>query len=175
MVIKEIKQNLSDEKGGAMIWFMIMVVAFVGISALVMDFGNLYIKSKQVKQAINRSVKAGTLAILEGDSLANGSFVIDDTQAENNFKLILAHNLGLDETTLEPLSKSVVSQAPIIREFSVENSTPTTYTSSALGKDFDIEHPSVIAVVEVKIRGIFIQRTIRVSKLSSSQLTSIYD
>jgi len=165
MVMKDIRKILSDEKGGAMIWFMIMTIAFVSVSALVMDFGNLYIKSKQIKQAINRSVKAGSLAILEGNDLANGNFIIDDTQAEDNFRLILAHNLGLDETTLEPLPKSVLSQAPNIREFSVENSTPITYTSNTLGRDFEIEKPSVIAVVEVKIRGIFIQRTIRVVKL----------
>ncbi|KXG73724.1 hypothetical protein [Thermotalea metallivorans] len=172
--VEEIKKNLSNQKGGAIIWLMIVIIAFVAVSALVLDFTNLYIKAKQVKLSLNRSVKAGSLAILEGEQLANGNFLIDTGRAENNFRKILAHNLGLNESTLEPLAKSVLSEKLIIKEFAVENNTPAIYYSGTLKRNFNIENPSVIAVVEVKIRGVFLQKKMRLSKLSSSQLISIY-
>jgi len=175
MVIKEIQKIIKSKKGGIFIWLMIIILAFVGISALVLDFFNLYIQSKQIKYAINRSVKAGALAIAKGEPLADGIFLIDETKAINNFNIILAHNLGLDEYTLEPLPRSIAYEKPIIRELEIINTTPTVYTSPTLSKDFSIEKPTVAAVLEVKIKGLFLQKTIRVAKLSSSQLGTIYD
>lgn len=175
MVIKETQKILKNKKGGIFIWLMIIIMAFVGVSALVLDFFNLYIQSKQIKYAINRSVKAGALAIAKGDPLANGNFLIDDVEAIDNFNMILAHNLGLDEYTLEPLSRSIVYEKPVIRELEVINATPTVYNSPTLGKNFSLDKPTVVAVLEIKIKGLFLQKTIRVAKLSSSQLETIYD
>lgn len=175
MVTKEIKKLLSNSKGGIFVYLTIVIIVFIGISALALDFSNIYIKSKKIKYAVNRAVKASTLSILKGEDLANGVFLIDEVEARDSFELILAHNIGLDENSLEPLEKSLVYEAPNIVEFVTANNTPTTYYSPTLGRTFNIENPSVIAVLEFKIRGILLKKTLRVAKLSSSQLTSIYD
>ena len=133
------------------------------MSALVLDFSNLYIKSKKIKSAINRAVNASTFQIKEGEELANGEFKIDEDEAETVFKETLAKNLGLDANTLEPLGKRLLPSPPIIKEFEVENDTPTTYNSPTLGMAYQIDRPSVIAVLEFQIKGVFIQRTLRVA------------
>lgn len=173
-VTKEMQKTLSNSKGGIFIYLIIIIIIFLGLSAIVMDFSNIYIKSKKIKYAVNRSVKASTLCILEGEELANGMFKIDDTVAQEVFETILAHNLGLDENTLEPLNKSLLDEKPVIKEFVVENNTPTIYNSPTLGRSYTIDNPSVIAVLNFKIRGVLLKKTLRISKLSSSQLTSIY-
>ena len=142
---------------------------------IILELSTLYIKTKKVKEALNRSVKAGSLAVIENDNLAEGNFLINETQAQKNFKITLADNLGLDRNTLEPLQKSLVTQKPVIKEFTVKNNTPTVYHSTTLNRDFNIENPSVIAVIQFEIRGIFVKETIITYKLSSSQLTSVYD
>jgi hypothetical protein len=174
MVTKEIKKNFSNSKGGIFIYLIIVIVVFLGLSALVLDFSNVYIKSAKIKYAVNRAVKASTIQVLEGEELANGNFLIDEVVAQDTFERILAHNLGLDENTLEPLEKSLLTEKPTIKEFVVENNTPTIYNSPTLGRAYPIDNPSVIAVLEFKIRGVLIKKTLRISKLSSSQLTSIY-
>ena len=175
MVTKEIKKTLTNTKGGTFIYLIVVIIVFLGLSALALDFSNVYIKAKKIEYAVNRSVKAGTLQILEGEELANGRFLIDETAARDAFEKILAHNLGLNEYTLEPLGKSLLCERPIIREFTVENNTPTVYHSSTLGRAYQIENPSVVAVLEFKIRGVLIKKTLRIAELSSSQLTSIHD
>jgi len=175
MVMESIRRTLSNKKGSTYVYLIIIIVIFLGISALVLDFSNVYIKAKKIKHAVNRSVKASTLQIQTGDSLADGIFLIDETKAEEAFEQILAHNLGLNPASLEPLSKSLVYEKPTIREFHVENTFPANYYSPTLNNTFQLENPSVVAVLEFEIRGVLIRRTLRVSKLSSSQLISVYD
>jgi hypothetical protein len=170
-----IKKILSSKDGNIFIYFILVIMVFIAISGLVMDFSNVYIKSNKVKQAVNRSAKASTIEILEGEDLANGVFYIDEARANNTFRNILAHNLGLNDTTLEPLEKSILEEKPNILEFEAVNATPTTYYSPTLERNFDIENPSIVAVIEFKVRGVFIKKTLRISKLSASQLTSVYD
>src|SRR6056297_3966110 len=98
-----------------------VIMVFIAISGLVMDFSNIYIKSNKVKQAVNRSAKASTIEILEGEDLANGVFYIDEGRANDTFNTILAHNLGLDDVTLEPLEKSILEEKPNILEFEAVN------------------------------------------------------
>lgn len=163
-------------KGNSYIWLIIYVFVFLGVGMLVLDQGSLYMNNKKVKEGINRSVKAATLAIKDGDDLAEGYFKIDEANAQVNFKNILAENLGLDKTTLEPLlSGSLITEKPIIREFVVENLTPKTYYSSSLEHNFNIKNPSVLAVIEVKVRGVFTSKKTTMYKLASSQLTSVYE
>lgn len=174
MITKTIK-ILKDKKGNAFLLLVLFVFIFTGITALVLDLNNLNIKSKKIKYAMNNAVKAGALQIKEGVELSEGIFLIDEVKAEDAFYQILAHNVGLDETTLEPLEKSLVYETPVIRELQVVNTTPTNYNSPTLGGTFFIEHPTIISVMEFKVRGILLKKTIRVAKLSSSQLKSIYD
>jgi len=165
-----------NDKGNSYIWLIIYVFVFLGVAMLVLDQGSLYLNNKKVKEGINRSVKAATLAIKDGDDLAEGYFRIDEVNAQVNFKIILAENLGLDKTTLEPLSTgSLITEKPIIREFVVENMAPKTYYSISLEHNFNIKNPSVLAVIEVNIKGVFTSKKITIYKLASSQLTSIYD
>lgn len=168
---------LHNKKGDVFIWLVIMIFAFTTISAVVMDFGNVYLKAKKVKFAVSRSVKAGSLAIDKGEQLAEGDFYIKEAQAKNNFREVLADNLGLDEGTLEPLATgSILTKPLIIKEEEVVNAlTPTTYTSSTTGRDYQLSKPTFVGVVEVEIRGIFIKKTLTISKLSSSELRSKYD
>lgn len=169
-------EYINNEKGSMNIWFVIIIFVFLGIAVLVMDFGSLYMNNKSVKEALNRAVKAATLAIKEDEQLAEGIFTIDPVRAEVNFKQILASNIGLNVVTLEPLpGGSLVTEKLDIKEFIVENSTPSTYYSPMLKNTFSFEHPSVLAVIRVKVKGVFSSRTFTMYKLSSSQLTSIYN
>lgn len=173
-MVDKIIKTLKDKKGNAFIYLIIFILLFVSLTALVLDFSNLYIKSKKIKYAINNAVKAGSLQIQEGEELSEGIFLIDEIKAEEAFYKILSHNVGLDEYTLEPLEKSLVYEKPVIREFYVENVIPSNYYSPTLNGTFPIEHPTTIAVIEFKVRGLLLKKTIKVGKLSSSQLKSIY-
>jgi len=169
-------RRIKNEKGSINIWFVIIVFVSLGITVLVMDFGSLYMNNKSVKEGLNRAVKAAALAIQEDEQLAEGIFTIDPAKAEVNFKQILAENIGLNEFTLEPLpTGSLVTEKPEIKEFVVENSTPITYYSPVLKNSFDFKQPSVLAVIQVKVKGVYSSRIYILYKLSSSQLTSIYD
>lgn len=168
--------SINDEKGSINIWFVIIIFVFLGIAMLVIDFGSLYMNNKSVKESLNRAVKAAALAINEDEQLAEGIFTIDSDQAEVNFKQILSKNIGLNEITLEPLpTGSLLTEKPEIKEFIVQNITPTTYYSPALKNTIAFQHPSVLAVIRVKVKGVFSSRTFTLYKLSSSQLTSIYE
>lgn len=167
-------QIIKSKNGNAFIYLIIFIFLFVSLTALALDFSNLLIKSKKVKNAMNNAVKAGSLQIQEGEELSEGIFLIDEVRAEEAFYKILAHNIGLDEYTLEPLERSLVYEKPIIREFYCENVVPSNYYSPTLNGTFPLEHPTTIAVIEFKVRGLLLKKTIKVGKLSSSQLKSIY-
>ncbi len=168
-------EKLNNENGNTHIWVVVIILVFLMMAALI-DFGSLYMNNKTVKESLNRAVKAAALAIREDEQLAEGIFTIDPIRAEVNFKQILASNVGLNEITLEPLpTGSLVTEKPEIKEFIVQNVTPATYYSPALANSFTFEHPSVLAVIRVKVKGVFSSRIITLHKLSSSQLTSIYD
>ncbi len=168
-------EKLNNENGNTHIWVVVIILVFLMMAALI-DFGSLYMNNKTVKESLNRAVKAAALAIREDEQLAEGIFTIDPIRAEVNFKQILASNVGLNEITLEPLpTGSLVTEKPEIKEFIVQNVTPATYYSPALANSFTFEHPSVLAVIRVKVKGAFSSRIITLHKLSSSQLTSIYD
>lgn len=155
---------------------MVIAIIFIGISAVLLDSSSIYVNTKKIKSGLNLSVKAAALAIREDEQLAEGKFTIDPVMAEVNFKQILAKNIGLNEITLEPLSTgSLVTEKPDIKEFTVQNITPATYYSPALENSFTIKHPSVLAVIRVKVKGVFSSRVITIYKLSSSQLTSVFD
>lgn len=169
-------RHINNEKGSINILFVIIIFVFLGLALLVMDFGSLYTNNKSIKEGLNRAVKAASLAINENEQLAEGIFTIDSDRAEVNFKQILAENIGLNEVTLEPLpGGSLVTEKPDIIEFVVENATPATYYSSTLKNSLAFEHPSVVAVIQVKVKGLFSSRTFTLYKLSSSQLTSVYE
>ncbi len=167
---------IKNEKGSINIWFVVIVFVFLGMAVLAIDFGSLYMNNKDVKEGLNRAVKAAALAIQEDEQLAEGIFTIDPVRAEVNFKQILSKNIGLNEITLEPLSTgSLITEKPEIKEFIVQNITPATYYSPALKNTFTFEHPTVLAVIRVKVKGVFSSKTFILYKLSSSQLTSIYE
>ncbi|WP_326910685.1 hypothetical protein [Sedimentibacter sp. MB31-C6] len=167
---------LRNRRGNAFIWMIIFIFIFIGISTLVIDYGNLYVKTKKIKYTMNRAVKAASLQIKEdGEELANGVFEIDEVKADEAFKEVLAGDLGLSETTLEPKSNSLLYATPIIKEFEVINDTSTSYTSPIINQVYNIENPGVIATLEFQIKSTFLVTDIQVSKLSGSQLTSVYD
>lgn len=167
---------LKDKRGNAFVWMIIFVFVFIGISTLVIDYGNLYVKTKKIKYTMNRAVKAASLQIKEdGEELANGLFKIDEVKAEEAFREILAGDLGLSEATLEPLANSLLYATPVIKEFEVINDAPKSYTSPVINVVYNIENPSVVATIEFKIKSTFLVTDIQVNKLSGSQLTSVYD
>lgn len=166
---------LNNKKGNAFIWLIILIFVFIGISSLVIDYGNLYTKTKKIKYTMNRAVKAAALQVKDGEDLANGNFKIDEDTAKEAFFIILADDLGLDRTTLEPLSNSILSEKPIVKELEVINDTPIDYTSPNINQTYNMENPSVIAVLEFNVKSVFLSKNVVVDKLSSSQLTSEYD
>ena len=165
-----------NNKGSSYIWLMILIIIFIGMTVLLLDNVSIYMNTKKIKSGLNLSVKAAALAINENEQLAEGTFTIDPVRAEVIFKQILAKNLGLNQATLEPLTTgSLVTEKPEIKEFIVENLTPVTYYSPALESSFIFENPSVLTVIQVKVKGVFSSRILTMYKLSSSQLTSIYN
>lgn len=171
-----VKNILKNNKGSSStIWLIAITIIFSSVTVLLLEMNILYTKSYKIKESVNRAVKSASLAVQENENLANGIFLIDEVTAENNFYQILAHNLGLHETTLEPLESSLVTSKPTIKEFEVINNIPSTYNSTTLGKSYEIENPSVIAIVGLEIKGLLTNKTITVYKLSSSQLTSVFD
>lgn len=167
--------NIKNQKGNIMLVIILFVFCFLGVFTLCLDYGNIYIRTKNIKYTMNRAVKASSLQIKEGDELAQGIFKIDEIKGKETFKVILADNLGLNETTLEPLPNSILFEKPTIKELEVINNTPTTYTSTSISKTYNINNPSVVAVIEFKVKGLFLSKTIIMDKLSSSQLTDIYN
>ena len=166
---------LKNQSGNMYVFLLMFIVLFMGVSSLVLDFGNMNIQNKKIKSSINLAVKASALQIKDGEELAGGTFLIDEEKAKDVFYDILCENLGLNRDTLEPLNKSVLYKKPNIKELEVLNNAPTTYTSSSINKSYNIENPSVVAVVEFHVKGMFLSKNIIIDKLSSSQLTSIYD
>ena len=165
-----------NNKGSSYIWLMILIIIFIGMTVLLLDNVSIYMNTKKIKSGLNLSVKAAALAIQEDEQLAEGIFTIEPVRAETNFIKIFAENIGLDQVTLEPLpTGSLVIEKPEIKEFIVQNITPATYYSPALENSFHFENPSVLAVIQVKVKGVFSSRTFTLYKLSSSQLTSVYD
>ncbi len=169
-------EKINNENGNTHIWVVVIILVFLMMAALIIDFGSLYMNNKTVKESLNRAVKAAALAIRENEQLAEGIFTIDPIRAEVNFKQILASNVGLNEITMEPLQTgSLVTEKPEIKEFIVQNATPAIYYSPALENTFNFKHPSVLAVIRVKVKGVFSSKIITLYKLSSSQLTSVYE
>lgn len=97
------------------------------------------------------------------------------TRNTGNLDLIMPDGIIEYDDYIKLSVYNFVNKKSVIKEFSVENNTPTDYYSSTLNRKIHIEKPSVIAVIEFEIKGIFVKKTIIVSKLSSSQLTSVYD
>lgn len=172
MVIRKIRNNSGST---IIIWLIIISLVFVLLSVFFIDFANLYMNNKKIKSSVNLAVKAASLQIKEDSQLASGNFNIDEIQAYEAFIKILTYNLNLDKITLEPLEYSILTEKPIIKEFEVINNTPNEYNSIILGNTFEVNNPSVFAVIEFKTKTMFINGDIRVDKLSSSQLTSIYE
>ncbi len=168
--------KLKNKSGSTMIiWLIIISLVFISLSAFLIDFANLYSNNKKVKSSVNFAVKAASLQIKENEELADGVFKIDETKAYDVFIKILAHNLNLNELTLEPLENCILYDKPLIKEFKVINDIPGTYESEVLNNQYELENPSVFAVVEFKTVTIFLEGKIVVDKLSSSQLSTIYD
>ena len=176
MVIKRIRETLDNKGNAVIVWFMISVALFVGLQPLVIDFGGMLSSQIKVKNSLNKAVKAASLAIQDGEDLANGNFRINSGQAEVNFNRYIALNLGLNEITLEPLSTgSRLPKAPTVKEFVVQNTASSTYTSSYMGQTYQINKPTVISSLEFSYQGVFLRKSFRVGRLSSSQLNSVYD
>lgn len=168
-------EKLKDRKGSTIIiWLIVIALIFTALTAFITDFANLYSNGKKVKSSVNLSVKSACLQINEDVRLANGEFTIDKVKAYEAFIKILAHNLNLDETTLNPLENSILKEKPIVREFEVINIVSSKYESMTLKYEFEVKNPSVFAVIEFKTKTLFLDGNITVDKLSSGQLTTIY-
>lgn len=169
-----VRKSCLNNRGESLLWIIAVILIFSLITALVIDFGILYLKTKRVKIANNFAVKSGSLSIEVGENLAEGIFLIEPVQAEINFRDLLSRNLGLD-SNLSPTSRSILQSDLKVREFEVINAHPRllgdiTYTSSVLNRSFVIENPTVFAVIQFEYRGILIRRVITVARMSSSNL-----
>jgi len=184
--VKNIKEaicieNLKSKKGeGTIIISMFIILFILVISVISLDFASFYEKNMKVKACINRSVKGAALQIdtnindTNNDNLsAKGIFLIDEIKADNSFKHILSENLGLNENTLKPLSKSVLANTPEILEFKVLNdysNMPYEYYSSTLDRNFIVENPSVFVVLKFQVNSHFLKREYTFGKLGSAEL-----
>ncbi|WP_206886118.1 hypothetical protein [Alicyclobacillus mali (ex Roth et al. 2021)] len=85
-------------------------------------------------------------------STANGQPIFDQTEADQTFRATLAHNLGLDPSTLQPLPNSTFHVAPHIVDeefYDWSNTTfPYHYVNSTYGIDETLDAPSIVFVVQ---------------------------
>lgn len=174
-------QNKRGDAGIPIIFFVALIALFMVFC--VSDFLNCMNKATIIKTSMNRAVKAAAMQVdltatnASGETLfGNGIFVIDEDEANKKFREILSGNLGLDPTTLEPKARSVLAETPEILEFKVLNdyqNMPNTYYSSTIKNSFDVENPSVYAVIKFKVRGLAWSPEIQLGKLSSAQLLNL--
>ncbi|MCL4419543.1 hypothetical protein M1146_05600 [Patescibacteria group bacterium] len=178
MVRKHSREYLTNQRGEAFVWLIIVIVIFAPLVGVALDFANLHLKTKKIKYSLNRAVKAGTLMVQEGESLAEGNFLIAEVEGTNAFYQVLSNNLELNSLTLEPTERSILREAPEILELSIHNDInnfPKDYIIPAMeNRSYRIENPSIVAVVKFRVHGVFLSKTLLVDKLSSSQLTSVY-
>lgn len=98
-------------------------------------------------------------------------------------------DLGAAGVSTSLRDKTLLMEPPVIRELKILNvhprilesdipdvqETPHVYLMENTGEQQIVEYPTVVAVVEFEIKGIFIGRKIVVGKLSGAQLKSSFD
>lgn len=179
--MNELKNVLKSKKGEGVVIISIFLLLFIiAISVVGLDFASFYDKNMKVKAGINRAVKGAALQVdtdildTDGNNLsAKGIFIIHQAKADNTFKYLLSENLGLENGTLEPLTKSILNSTPEIIEFEILNdykNMPYEYHSKTLDSNFLVENPSVFVVLKFQVNSYFLKQEFTFGKLSSAEL-----
>jgi Flp pilus assembly protein TadG len=177
-----VKKRLNNKGEATIIWFFVSIIIFIGVQALIIDFGNIYQGQLKLKRTVDLASKAGALMIQSGENLAEGDFIINESNAEGKTKEYLIKNLKLDSSeTMEegkiafnPTGASILKNPLIIEELEIIN-TSGEYTSTLLNQSYQINEPSTLLTISYSFDGILLKRKFTIGKLASSQLTSTYD
>lgn len=166
------------------IFFSMLTILFFMFSILMLDFYTFYQKNVQVKEALNRAVKASALQIdtdavdNNGDNFAAmGIFIINENHAKTAFDGVIMENIGLDEN-FNPEPVSVLKKPLSILEFAVLNdyqNMPYEYFSPTLNQKYLIKNPGVFSVCSFEIQSYFIKKQIIFGKLASAELLNTAD
>lgn len=102
--------------------------------------------------ALTNAADAASIQVTPA-SVSDGTPVFDQKQADTQFKQVLASNLNLDPTTLQPKANTLFTTAPVIqleKFFDYSNTTfPYHYVNSQYGIDVTLNGPSIVYSVEI--------------------------
>lgn len=89
-------RKIKNKKGGTMILIIVvLVILFPLIVSSIVDFSNIYRTSKQLKNALNASVKSASSRI-DWSKVHDGIIQIDVAKAQSAFKNIMDLNLDIN-------------------------------------------------------------------------------
>lgn len=157
-------KNLFTSKKGAISIYIVITMTFLlpMFLFLTVEFPHLTNTHRRLKNSIDNAASSAILCLNE-DELSLGNLVVVESCANSVTKKILAHNYGLDESTLAPLAHSQVSETPriVVRVINNPNGTVRVrMPDESLSDDekFDdiyVSETSVVIYVEMKFKSLF--------------------
>ncbi|MBO8160688.1 MAG: hypothetical protein H0Z24_03545 [Thermosipho sp. (in: Bacteria)] len=101
-----------DEKGAVILWVLLLIpVLYLATTYTVIQVQVITGADVDLQGGLNSAVKAAAAQVTD-DSQADGNPRINTNIAHLAFRQELARNLGLDQTTLTPLTGSLLAEAP---------------------------------------------------------------
>ena len=161
--LKQLIQNRTSEQRGAVSLFVILMltVLFPMFLFMTVEFPHLANTHRRLKNSIDNAASSAILC-LDESQLSLGNIIVTETCANNVIKQILAHNYGLNPTTLEPLSYSQLTKTPRIVVRVINNPSGTvrvrmpdeSLSDADKFDDIYVDETSVVVYVEMQFKGI---------------------
>lgn len=166
-LISTLQTNLRKytfSKRGAVSVYIVLTLTFLlpMFIFLTVEFPHLTNTHRRLKNSIDNAASSAILC-LDESQLSLGNIIVSESCANTVIKKILAHNYGLDETTLKPLPHSQVSEVPRVVVRVINNPTGTVRVrmpdeSLSDAEKFDdiyVDETSVVVYVEMKMKPLF--------------------
>lgn len=181
---------LKNKSGATIIFIVIMLVLlFPLIMSSIIDLGNIYFISEQMKNSLNAATKSAS-TLVDWDRVPHGYLEIDTTRAESAAQDVLASNMGITLLTSHNGYKegqSVQGEGVIRFHIAIYNNRhtgslipfpdlgtiPEAVTTDPI--QVSVDRPTVFAVatVDYRLTPLFGGRTIRLTRHASAQLNQI--
>lgn len=165
-LLKQLQRNLNpltSKRGSITIYVIITLTFLVPMFLFVaVEFPHLTNTHRRLKNSIDNAASSAILCLNESQ-LSLGKLTIDESCANTVVKKILAHNYGLNESTLAPLPHSQLTQAPRVVIRIVNNPTGTvrvrlpeeSLSDTEKFEDVYVSETSVVIYVEMKFKSLF--------------------
>lgn len=142
-----------NERGQATVMTLVWIGAIgFALFAYTVSISYIRMSAQNVERTVQNAAKsAGTLG-MTGPSLAVGSPELDETTVTQAVRSILADNLGLDTTTLQPEQGSPFMSAPTIDVVVSNGPFPANIPVPLAGTTLTESYPTVVVSVQGDIR-----------------------